>query len=86
MLGNAVPSLMGEVLGLAIREQLLGTKRQSKKLELLPPHLGRAPRRAPTRAVPEKYHHLIAEHADHPGEGPGPGRRRAASILALSPS
>ncbi|MEP1933474.1 MAG: DNA cytosine methyltransferase, partial [Roseibium sp.] len=37
MLGNAVPSLVGEVLGLAIREQLLANAKSEHSISLLPP-------------------------------------------------
>jgi len=67
-LGNAVPSLMAEVLARAIAEQFLGV------------HYVGGPRLAiglarPIPApeslgqVPEKYLPLIADHADHPGTG-----------------
>ena len=71
MLGNAVPSLLGEVLAREIRRQLLGDKRVSRKLKLLPPVREPVPPRTRVRPVPEKYHSLIGDHDDHPGEFQG---------------
>ena len=77
MLGNAVPSLLTEILGCEIRAQLLGSPRRQKKLKLLPPRRPGATRTERTKPVPERYHSMIGEHDDHPGEGKG---RRARAI------
>lgn len=69
MLGNAVPSLLAEVLAREIRTQLLMDGTQST-LKLLPP-TREAPRPERVRPVPKKYHELIGDHAPHPGEGKG---------------
>jgi DNA (cytosine-5)-methyltransferase 1 len=70
-LGNAVPSLLAEILGREIRTQLLGQKRSNLKLKL-----ALAPRGAPgkperLKPVPKKYHVHIGEHEAHPGTGRG---------------
>ncbi len=85
MLGNAVPSLLAEVLALEIRRQLLGTARRAKTPRLLPRCRGKAP--APERVMPvaKKFHDLVGDHADHPGEGLGPGRRKADGLLGQAP-
>src|SRR5262249_43699646 len=70
MVGNAVPSLIGEILAREIRTQLLG-RRITKPLSLLPPRLHPVPAPERTRSLPAKYSALIGEHADHPGEGKG---------------
>lgn len=70
MLGNAVPSLLGEVLGRAIRTQLLQSKPRSA-LKLLPPRRGNTPPAEKVKSVPAKYHELAGNHADHPGTGKG---------------
>ncbi len=80
MLGNAVPSLLAEVLALEIRSQLLGTKRRAKQPKLLPALSTSVPAPVPVSAVPEKYHDLIGAHDDHPGEGRGPGRRKVRPV------
>jgi DNA (cytosine-5)-methyltransferase 1 len=75
-LGNAVPSLLAEVLGREIRTQLLGLPPRRRGPRLLPPDNGFPP--PPTRksVVPRKYSNLTADHAPHPGTGQGPGARR----------
>ena len=82
LLGNAVPSLVTEVLGRAIRRQLLGDTTDLGPLKLLPPV--RRPILAPEKIapMPKKYDHLIGEHPDHPGEGKGwaAKRRQKASV------
>jgi DNA (cytosine-5)-methyltransferase 1 len=69
MLGNAVPSLLVEVLARAIRRQFLGDKEELGPLTLIPPVRRPVPAPEPTPAVPAKYRTLIGDHADHPGEG-----------------
>ncbi len=49
-LGNAVPSLIGEVLGKEIRRQFFGHKVNLKKLKLLPPN--RTPHPTPEQVFP----------------------------------
>lgn len=71
MLGNAVPSLVAEVLGREIRRQLLKKPVRSKQLKLLPPHRAVTPKPERLRPVAEKYRDLIGNHPDHPGEGKG---------------
>ena len=65
-LGNAVPSLMAEVLARAIATQFLGT--QYVEPPRLAVELSRPiPLPEPPGRVPEKYLALIGDHADHPG-------------------
>jgi DNA (cytosine-5)-methyltransferase 1 len=70
MLGNAVPSLVAEVLGREIRRQLLDAPTRSR-LKLMPKRKSDVPEPEPLRVLPEKYRELIGEHSDHPGEGKG---------------
>jgi DNA (cytosine-5)-methyltransferase 1 len=70
-LGNAVPSLLAEILGREIRQQLLGDKIRSKKLKLAVPSRGKPKKPEPLKQVPLKYHAHIGEHAAHPGTGRG---------------
>lgn len=84
LLGNAVPSLVTEILGNEIRRQLLGDSRRTRKLKLLPEHRGAPPPAEPLKPVPIAYHALIGEHAEHPGEGRGRGAARRDDLVARS--
>ena len=88
MVGNAVPSLVAEVLALAIRTQLLDSPIEAE-LKLLPPKRDDVP--APERLVrlPKKYKGLIGNYADHPGEGKGRravGKNAEAEVISASPA
>ncbi len=80
-LGNAVPSLMTEVLGRAIRTQLLGLPTMRRALKLLPPDRSPAPPPEPVAAVPPGFRHLAGDHSPHPGTGKG-HRALAQAVLA----
>ena len=80
MLGNAVPSLVAEVLAREIRRQLLGDKRILGPLKLIPPVRQPTPSPEPLARVPEIYESMVGDHADHPGE------RRTISKSAPSKS
>ena len=70
MLGNAVPSLVAEVLGREIRRQLLDAPTR-KSLKLLPPRREDVPPPAKLAPVPKKYHQHVGVHEPHPGTGKG---------------
>lgn len=80
-LGNAVPSLLAEVLGRDIRTQLLGHPRILKPLKLIPPHRT-CPKSEIVRPVPKKYRDLIGEHSAHPGTGKGAGALSRLAAVA----
>ena len=81
-IGNAVPSLLGEVLGRAIAKQL-GLRHTKGPLTLLPPTRAPVPARHPVGPVPSKYDYLErTKHAAHPGVGRGPGARARAVAAA----
>ena len=87
LLGNAVPSLLAEVLARAIRSQLLGRPLRTK-LRLLPPRRPNMPPPERVKSVPKKYLSLVGDHAEHPGEGRGVGamaRKAAQSPPKASP-
>lgn len=72
-LGNAVPSLLAEVVGLEVRQQLLDARplhKRSLRLALSPTNQTPPPE-APA-SVPAKYLARVGRHAAHPGPGRGP--------------
>jgi DNA (cytosine-5)-methyltransferase 1 len=71
-IGNAVPSLLAEVLAREIKTQLLGDRRSREPLRLLPPDRSPAPPPERVRSVPTEYKRLVGEHDEHPGTGKGP--------------
>jgi DNA (cytosine-5)-methyltransferase 1 len=71
MLGNAVPSLVAEVIAREIRSQLLGKPVRKKKLQLLPPRRVPTPPAERVAKVPAAYRALVGDHAEHPGTGQG---------------
>jgi DNA (cytosine-5)-methyltransferase 1 len=71
-IGNAVPSLLAEVLAREIKTQILGYHRSSAPLRLLPPDRSPAPPPERVRAVPPEYQKLAGRHHAHPGTGKGP--------------
>ena len=82
MLGNAVPSLLAEVLAREIRRQLLGDQGDPGVLTLLPPARASTPDPEPVGSAPARYRDLVGDHPDHPGEGRLSGRRRASASRA----
>jgi DNA (cytosine-5)-methyltransferase 1 len=79
MLGNAVPSLLAEVLAREIRTQLLGVPLRRRIPKLMPLTRKAVPPEEAVLPVPVKYRPLVGEHADHPGEGKGRGAQRRTS-------
>jgi DNA (cytosine-5)-methyltransferase 1 len=78
-IGNAVPSLLAEVLGRALAKELSGycTTIRALKLRI---HRSAAPVPPPETPKPPDacYRHLIGDHPDHPGVGQGPRYRPLA--------
>jgi len=70
MLGNAVPSLIAEVLAREVRRQLLDAP-LNEPLHLLPAHRKRIPAPVRVKRLPKKYRAYIGEYAAHPGTGKG---------------
>lgn len=70
MLGNAVPSLIAEVLAREIRKQLLDAPTRGA-LKLLPPRRDDIPPPVKLKAVPDKFMVYAGDHAPHPGTGRG---------------
>jgi DNA (cytosine-5)-methyltransferase 1 len=80
-LGNAVPSLIGEILAREIRTQLLDNRINSR-LRLLPPRREDVPPPEKVARLPAKYRQFIGEHAAHPGTGKGRSAARMAENRA----
>jgi DNA (cytosine-5)-methyltransferase 1 len=78
-LGNAVPSGIGELLGLEIRRQLFGD-RVRRRLHLIPERRIDCPRPERLGRVTNQYLSLRARHREHPGTGRGPRARLRASV------
>ena len=76
--GNAVPSLMAEILGRSIRTQFLGMSATRGPLRLIPPDRGTPPPPESVADVPRKFRRLVGEHAAHPGTGKGYGAHSRA--------
>jgi DNA (cytosine-5)-methyltransferase 1 len=70
MLGNAVPSLIAEVLAREVRRQFFNTPVKTP-LKLLPPKREEVPPPVKVAKLPKKYHLHIGHHEAHPGEGKG---------------
>ena len=70
MLGNAVPSLIAEVLAREIRKQFFDAPMRGK-LKLLPQKKSVIPPAEVTLQLPAQYRSLIGNHKPHPGTGKG---------------
>jgi DNA (cytosine-5)-methyltransferase 1 len=84
LVGNAVPSLLTEILAGEIREQLLGLARRPRKPSLLPIVRTPVPRSEQLATVPREYARYLGDHADHPGEGLGRGASRRMNSERVS--
>ena len=71
MLGNALPSLMAEVLAREISGQLLDVP-VTGRLKLLPSRRRDVPPPERTPPLPDRYRSLIGNHEEHKGTGKGP--------------
>jgi len=81
-LGNAVPSLLAEVLAREIAVQLLRRPAYAQLPKLLPPRLKRREKAEPVVPVSRPYLALIDDHADHPGTGLGRSARQRVTRAA----
>ncbi len=71
MLGNAVPSLVAEVIAREMLQQLFGEEVRGDGPVLLPVRRAAAPPPEAVRAVARGFLALAGEHAAHPGTGLG---------------
>ncbi|MGR2738632.1 DNA cytosine methyltransferase [Billgrantia sp. Q4P2] len=79
--GNAVPSLLAEVLAREISVQLLGRSSYDDALTLLPMRKRPIPPPTPISPVDEKYLKLRGAHEPHPGTGLGNRAKLTQNIL-----
>lgn len=70
-IGNAVPSLLAEVIAREIQRQVFGTVFSERPL-LLPSRRSPVPPAETTQRVPRRFSKLKGKHAAHPGTGLGP--------------
>lgn len=69
--GNAVPSLLAEVVARAMLEQIYGFRVEGQP-RLLPKRRLPVPPPAAVAPVPQRYRALAGKHEPHPGTGRGP--------------
>lgn len=74
-IGNAVPSLLAEVLGRAIQVQLLKHAAPDGPPKLMPKDRSPAPKAEDFAPVPREFAALAGHHEAHPGTGKGYGAR-----------
>jgi|SRR5579871_237627 len=87
-IGNAVPSLLGEILAREISKQFFGIQ-VTGPLRRSVRQRRPVPAAVPTSPVPEAYLIHVGTHRDHPGEGKGPqasarGGRDSVSSAGLA--
>ncbi|MBI3677555.1 MAG: DNA cytosine methyltransferase [Proteobacteria bacterium] len=81
LIGNAVPSALGELLAREISVQLVGKCAMGKPLTLIPPRRVDSPKLEAIHPLPHKYRSLVGDDDEHPGTGKG---RRATSRTAAT--
>lgn len=74
-IGNAVPSLLAEVLARAIAEQFFGVTYR-EKLVLAVKVNRPIPAPEHVKPVPQQFLDRVGEHPDHPGQGKGRGSKQ----------
>ena len=82
-IGNAVPPLIGEIIGREIAEQLLGQVSSAGPLQFSIERKRERPHPENTTRVPRRYVPFIRNHRAHPGEGKGPGALSRTFVRAL---
>jgi DNA (cytosine-5)-methyltransferase 1 len=82
-IGNAVPSLLAEVVAREIRWQLLDYPKAQGQPRLQPARRTTPPGPEPCRPVPSRFRHLVGEHSPHPGTGRGHAAQRRQDFLAV---
>jgi DNA (cytosine-5)-methyltransferase 1 len=83
--GNAVPSLLAEVLARSMCSQLVGPSASAGAPALMPKRQPSIPAPEKPRPVPKQYLPLQGQHAAHPGTGKG-YRAEKRALEAVSPA
>lgn len=78
-IGNAVPPLLGEILGLEIRSQLLCDDVDVTPQRFVIPKRDDCVDEEKVGRVPKRYLDMIGRHKPHPGTGKGPAARSRSS-------
>lgn len=82
-IGNAVPSLLAEVVGRELARQVFNRRPGSAAPRLLPPDRSPPPPPVRRKPVPSRFHDLRNQESEHPGTGKGHGalaRNRLAAV------
>jgi len=79
-IGNAVPSLIAEMLGRALREQLLSERYEGPPV-LAVERAKHTPAPAEVEPVQAEYMDLVGKHAPHPGTGKGRSYQKTPSKI-----
>lgn len=82
--GNAVPSLLAEVVGRALLEQAFGRRPTSPTPTLLPPRRLPVPPPEPVAEVPARFRALVGPHEAHPGTGKGYRSKRRRELATAA--
>lgn len=82
-IGNAVPPVLAEILGLAIRRQLLNAAHR-RQPRLTVSRRDDCPAPTPPARVPRQYLTLCGDHPDHPGTALGPSALKRVRRASLS--
>ncbi len=81
-IGNAVPSLMGEIIAREIAIQFFNVNFNAP-LQLAVTQRRPVPDPESILSVPRKYLDLIGNYSDHPGTGKGPGAKKTAKQSSI---
>lgn len=81
--GNAVPSLLAEVVAREIRAQLLDYPTIQAPPRLQPARRNSPPAPEPCSPVPAQFRQLVGRHSPHPGTGRGHAAQRRQELLTM---
>lgn len=80
-IGNAVPSALGEIIGLKMRARFFSEPEfESSAAQLVPERRENLPKPKRRRPLPSQFRDLIGEHSAHPGTGKGFGAEKLKNL------